>query len=195
MHHLIHRPAVLALGLTAALVAAPASADGNGFWLGLGVGWTDPENTCDDLRAAGFTECDDDLVGWKLHGGLDLHENFAFELALANYGEAEASSPGLAADVAVKAITMAAMGRIEVVPALTLFGKLGVARWDVDVDTSLGNDTDDGVDPMFGLGVEWRVAQRVGVRAEWERLLDVGGGSGSEGGDLDFFSVGVVYHF
>jgi opacity protein-like surface antigen len=46
----------------------------------------------------------------------------------------------------------------------------------------------------FGLGAGYEVSRKLGVRAEWQRYNDVGGGNITKH-DIDVLGVGVTWKF
>ncbi len=68
-----------------------------------------------------------------------------------------------------------------------LFAKVGYFAWDSDFKTILGDESNSGTDPAFGLGAKFQLGS-FAVRAEYE-MFDL------DGVDIDFASVGASYTF
>ena len=83
----------------------------------------------------------------------------------------------------VTALEVVGVGLFPVANQLSIFGKLGFAN--VDVETPGGSD--DGVELTWGLGVQYDVSTRLGVRAGWQRY--------ETDEEVDLLSVGVVWRF
>jgi hypothetical protein len=71
-----------------------------------------------------------------------------------------------------------------------VFAKVGFLNWDADA-TLVDSDgvfslDDDGTDPMFGFGGEYRVNDRIAVRGEFEIFTEI------LEEDISLLSVGVV---
>lgn len=84
---------------------------------------------------------------------------------------------GVSADIETQTIYVAAVGVIPF-KKWALFGKLGFHRWEADssvTNTIIGafSFDDDGTDPMYGIGVEWRPTERIGLRLEYEIFTEV----------------------
>jgi len=86
---------------------------------------------------------------------------------------------------------------------LSVFGKAGLfrgeAKGEVIVVSSGGSvfsesRKESNTDLTFGLGVRYDVTRNLGVRAEWQRYLDVGGGE-LVSADVDVFSLGFQFRF
>ncbi len=81
----------------------------------------------------------------------------------------------------------------------SLFAKGGMARWEVDEDEEYDGlpytNKADGIDPVFGAGVGFKLNRLVGFRGEWERFIDVGEVGVTGQVDVDFFTGSVVVTF
>jgi OOP family OmpA-OmpF porin len=153
---------VAVVGAAALALSAAASAQQlTGFYAGAEFGQAD------------FGSDDDTAV--KLLGGFQVNRNFAAEVGysmLYDKGGAE-----------VTALEVVGVGLFPVANQLSIFGKLGFAN--VDVETPGGSD--DGVELTWGLGVQYDVSTRLGVRAGWQRY--------ETDEEVDLLSVGVVWRF
>lgn len=147
----------LALALSASVPAQQMT----GFYAGAEFGQAD------------FGSDDDTAV--KLLGGFQVTRNVAAEVAysmLYDKGGAE-----------VSALEVVGIGSFPLANQLSLFGKLGFAN--VDVETPGGSD--DGIELTWGLGVQYDVSARLGVRAGWQRY--------ETDEEVDLLSIGVLYRF
>ena len=76
------------------------------------------------------------------------------------------------------------------------FGRFGVWWWDAEVDVEIIGglpgeraDVDDSdFDPFLGLGTQYMISPRFGLRLEYERYF-------LDDNDLDFASLGIVFNF
>lgn len=174
---------VLVLALSAH--ALPALAGG---YIGIGVGEATID-VCNDLEAYGATRCDDNDTGYKLFGGYEFHQYLAVEGTYADYGEVKASAPGFVVGAEATSLAVSVKGEYQVTDSLGLFAKLGVARWDAEVSVAgLGDTDDDGSGSTWGIGAQYPLTDKVGVRAEWERTA-------FDSDDVDLWSVSIVYRF
>lgn len=174
-------------GLAAVLlgITGPVMAQG---YVGAGAGIT-TSDLCNGISGPGVN-CDDEDTGLKIFGGFKFSPNFAVEGAWIDLGEVSASGPGGSATAEADGFQLAAVGMIPFNPQWSIFGKLGAFMWDASVNSNVpgANASDDGTDIMFGVGAMWNFAERLGLRAEWERF-DV------DDEDVDFLSVGIQFNF
>jgi hypothetical protein len=170
--------AVAALGTLSLAVAPQAAAADNGFYLGAGLTQTDF-----DIEGA---EGDDN--GFKLIAGFRPLDWLAVEANYTDLGGEESGGTSLdASSVSVSALAIAEFAVID------LYAKAGLVSWDVDFDDDvLGSFSDDGWEPMYGVGVGAHFGS-LGVRAEYEMFsadlfdeLDT---------DMSILSVSFTYTF
>ncbi len=57
------------------------------------------------------------------------------------------------------------------------------------------DNDDDGTSFAVGLGAEFNITERFGLRAEWERAFDVGEKDTVGETDIDLFTVGAAVFF
>lgn len=170
--------AALLLGMTGPVLAQA--------YIGAGAGMTTID-FCDEFAAPGVS-CDDGDTGLKIFGGYKFSPNLAVEGAWVDLGDVTLSSGIGSASVGTDGLEVAAVGIWPINPKWNVFGKLGLYMWDASVSTGFGSVSEDGTDLMFGFGGTWNFAERISLRAEWERFdLD--------GEDADFLSVGVQFNF
>lgn len=189
MHKRLGLSAFAALALTAAMTA---QADvGPGFYAGVGLGTTEvSEESIEDFIA------DDSDTGFKFFGGYSFNEFFAIEASYFDFGEASGTIEDpffgdIDFDAGVSGISAAVVGRIPAGDMFSVFGKVGFAQYDVEVEVSIdgesGSDSESETDMVYGGGA----ALSFGVfelRAEYE-VLNV------EDGDVNMISVSGLYRF
>lgn len=145
---------------------------------------------------------DDSDTAWKIFGGYRLNDNFGVEATYMDYGTITADSvvtAPAAATINLDADTTAwivdAVGMLPLNDQFGLFGKLGVASWQIDSSASVVvggtaasiSGDDDGNDFHFGVGANYALMGNIGLRAEWERI------NGDD--DLDAWTVGAQMSF
>lgn len=185
-------------------------------WLGLGVG-------IDPARAQGYVgagfgqasvdiECDLDITceseesdnAFKIFGGFRINPNVAVEAAYLDLGEAKLSGTDTVLGTTeltfgLSGFNVAAVLSAPVAGRFSLLGKAGVFLWDMDVDarsSSLGTGSlsESGNAFMFGLGGAMEL-DRVGIRLEWERFVDVGDEDTTGESDVDLVSASIYVKF
>lgn len=153
---------VAVFGAASIIVAAPVSSQQlAGFYAGA------------ELGNADFGDDDDTAI--KVLGGYQVNRNIAAEVAysmLYDKGGAE-----------VNALELVGIFSFPLQNQLSVFGKLGFAN--VDVETRFGSD--DKTELTYGIGAQYDVSQRLGVRAGWQRY--------DTDDEVDLLSIGVVYRF
>ena len=193
----------IAAAALAILIATPAWSQDAGFYLGASIGQSRAKDFCDD--SGGFS-CDDKDTAWKLLGGYQFNRHLAVEAGYTDLGEVGVSGVlsgvSVRGTVEVTAFELMGVGSIPLMDRFSLYGKLGLyhAETKQNVTGSLGtvtvtdNDKEKNTDLTFAFGARFDITRNLGVRAEWQRYLDVGGGEIGED-DVDVLSVGLLYRF
>jgi hypothetical protein len=131
--------------------------------------------------------------GSKILAGYRVLNGLAFEASYADYGKAQ-KDVRLLGDI--DAFSVAVVGLIQL-QQLDLFGKAGFGAWaGTSADRTGRQVRDNDIDPILGLGVQYR-SGRFAVRAEVEAqaLSFAAGNHGRDGDLLDFISVGMSWRF
>ena len=204
------------LGLVAlALIASPfAVADDSGWYGGFNVGRSRAD--IDDARIqAQFlaaplvtTSIRDDNrdIGYKLFGGYQLNKNFALEggyFNLGKFGFTATTAPlgTLRGDIKLQGLNLDAVGILPINEKFSAFGRFGL-NYAQARDTFAGTGSVTVANPSpskrdtnykLGLGLQYDFTEAFGLRAEAERYR-INDAVGNKG-DIDLFSVGLVYRF
>jgi OOP family OmpA-OmpF porin len=192
------------------------------FYAGASVGQSDAKDVCDDrgeLNGFGITgSCDDTDTAWKLFGGYQFTqrgEGFAtggVEFGYVDAGEfnAEGTAQVTGAPAApfnakaeAWALYLALTATVPLADKFGLFGKVGAVYWDMEstvTGTGPGglatfDNDDDGTSFAVGLGAQFKITDRFGLRAEWERAFDIGEKDTVGETDVDLFTAGAVVFF
>lgn len=178
----------------------------DGWYIGGSAGSSNYDISEDDfvpsLGVVGSTKVDDEDVIWKMFGGYRINDNLALEFAYADFGSFDVISTITApfaaethSEFKPTALLLDAVGILPLSDRFEIFGKVGLAVWEIEVDISgtpgvvrLAPDfDDDGSDFHYGVGVAAHLTDSVAVRAEWEAInLDE---------DVDGLSIGVQFNF
>jgi OOP family OmpA-OmpF porin len=165
-------------------------------------------NTCGTAGVT-CTDLGDTKDAWSVYGGYPITNTLSAELGytdLAYVARLEQANNGTAtarAGQKTKGITLGLTGRKPVTRKLDVYGKAGAFVWKSDVKSTAGSANDSGTSPTVGLGVEYAISKKVGLRAGWDRYFKVGkqdnlinsGVVGSVKDDIDTYSIGLSYHF
>lgn len=198
----------------AALASSFATAGDPDWYVGANIGQSraqiDDEKITRALIGGGFTTtsiADDERdMGYKLFGGYQFTRYFALEggyFDLGKFGFKANTTPlgSLRGDIALKGINLDAVGTLPLTEKLSAFGRVGVNYAEAK-DSFGGDGAVNSLDPhsskraanyKLGVGLEYAFTQSVAMRVEAERYrIDDAVG---EKGDVDLFSVGVLYRF
>jgi opacity protein-like surface antigen len=131
----------------------PASAHEWGSYLAAGVG--EPE----------FGE-----LGLKIFGGQQFHPNLAGEVGFMHFIDDSTPTPFRDVKTEFWGLSAAAVGILPLQPGLSAFGKLGVIYGRARIRTPTGTRRDSEFNPLIGIGVQYQLTPRVGVRVEFEEF-------------------------
>lgn len=152
---------------------------------------------------------------FKLLIGHDLTENFAIEGGYIDLGKHEYRNvysyriwplpPKEAApsvrELRIHGWNVAALGRLPLSNAFSVFGKLGVLRTTVstqdsgDAFGSRVNISENTWAANYGLGAALQITDSLGLRAEFERFAKVGKEESTGRSDIDLLTLGVSARF
>ncbi len=167
---------VLALALCGLSFGA-AAAEPVGFYAGAGVG----QSFVDEPFA------DDEDVGYQVFGGYQFHPNFGIEAAYTDFGDVDLR--GNAGTLEADTWSLTAVGTLPFTDRFSGYAKAGFHSWDAEARAAgLGRASDDGTDPTYGLGLQYRFTDSVALRGEYSRfeMDDV---------DVDLAQVQVRFDF
>lgn len=130
---------------------------------------------------------DDTETSWRLFGGYRAHRNLAVELGYIDIGQATIN--GRPANT--EAWELVALGLLPLNEQFSLYGKLGGYRG----EARGGGINETRNDLTFGFGGQYDVNRNLGVRLEWQRFTDFGGGGFRGVDDIDVVSINAIYRF
>jgi OOP family OmpA-OmpF porin len=206
---LIALAALTALGSPLAL----AQQD-HGWYVGTNVGQTratiDDERITDALRAGGFASStivdDERSVGFKVFGGYQMNKYFALEggyFNLGKFGYTATTVPAgtLRGDIKVQGLNLDLVGTLPITEKFSAFGRAGVQYAEAKdrfvgtgaVRVTNPNPSKRDTNYKIGLGLQYAFTDALAVRGEVERYR-INDAVGNKG-DIDMFSVGLVYRF
>ena len=129
---------------------------------------------------------DDEDTAFSAFGGYQFHRNFALEAGYTDFGKLEPRGEGSNLELASASLT--AVGILPFTEKFSGYAKAGFQRWDLDraIPGLTGTAKDDGTDPVYGLGLQYRFNDLVALRGEYTR---------SEVEDLDVDAAQVQVRF
>ena len=202
----------LGLAALAAFASSFATAQDSGWYGGLNIGQSrakiDDERITGNLLGAGFasTIVDDDRdTGYKLFGGYKFNKNFALEggyFDLGKFGFTATTVPAgtLTGDIKLRGLNLDAVGILPITSRFSAFGRVGLNHAEArDSFTGTGiavlnpNPSKRDTNYKFGAGLQYDFTESLGMRVEAERYR-INDAVGNKG-DIDLFSVGLIYRF
>lgn len=204
-HQIVPMGKLAALRVVSALalgIAVTPIAHAEGGYAGVGFGQTSVDVDCIlDISCS----ADDSDTALKIFGGYQFNPNFAIELGYYDLGEAKLTGTDsflgfTRARAEASGINFAVVGSFPVTERFTLMGKAGFFRWEVDYSeftSSFGSysASETGFDPMFGIGGAFNFSEKLGIRVEYEKFLDVGDEDTTGQSDVDLISASLVFRF
>jgi OOP family OmpA-OmpF porin len=208
--------ALLGAAALAILGSTPVLAQSTGWYGGAGIGQT--RATIDDERITrgqaqqGLTttsiEDRERDHGFKVFGGYQFHRNFGLEAGYFDLGEfgytARTAPPGsLTGDIRVKGFNLDLVGTLPLSQRFSVLGRVGVTHSRTEgtfsatgagrVPYASPNTSERSTNAKYGVGVEYNFTDNLAMRLEAERyrIKDSVGNRG----DVDMFSIGLLYRF
>jgi len=185
------------------LLSSASGAHALEFYGGAGGVMTTLSGGCDAAGSAGSSNCDQGSSGYKAFVGLQLIPLTAIEVGYVDFGKAEGSGvvSGTPRNLSLEAnsIYVAGVLRATLLDRLTVFGKLGVQRWDAKGNlgtTSIGTQqSDNGYNAMGGVGLSVRIVGPLGIIGEVERYQGVGNSDTTGKANINVYTLGLVVRF
>lgn len=165
------------LNFSVATLTLAAGAAHAGAYVGASVGHSE------------FSDDFDNSISFSVKGGYEFSENFAFEAAYLNLGEA-GSNVLPSRELEIAGINTSLIGIAPINQNLDVFAKVGTFFWSSDLSQEgFGKIVDDdGTDISFGVGGAYHIADDISVFAEYQRFS-------VDDGEIDNFSVGAHLYF
>ena len=135
------------------------------------------------LANASYKEVDDSSAAFGLFGGYHLNEVLAVEAAYNDFGKAGKSS----GEAEASALSLGMVGKLPIKTDLTLFGKVGLSAWDIDI--SPASSSDSGTDVYFGIGADYDIGGTSAVRFSIDKYKM----SGDLDEDITSFAIGFIF--
>lgn len=159
----------MALTVFALASSAAFAENGNGFYIGGGVGYAGHGTDC-----RGVDDCSNSRAGFKLLGGYQITPNLAIESSFGDTGRTRASGNGASLSNKTQSFTLAALGIYPVDKQIELFGKLGAHSTKNKIEGSSsdlsfsGSMNASGL--LAGVGAQYRFTPNMLGRVEYEYL-------------------------
>lgn len=155
--------------LAAAAMSLAGSACAQHSYVGLSV--TTPGETYSDFPSARHVKNNNNPLGMKLDGGINLADGYALEAGYGSFGtwKTHDLAPGSTQEVRGSATLLYAAGKrsFAVGDALSLFGKLGIAANRFKFSDGHQAVHTSFVRPMMGFGADFVITKNVGLNLEY----------------------------
>lgn len=150
---------LLAVLLGAAAFGAQAAED-HGFYAGAGAGQSFVDEGAYDDEDAAFSA----------FGGYQFNRWFGLEAGYTDFGKLEPGATGQALEPS--AVSLVAIGTLPFTDRFSGYLKAGVQRWDLDtaIPALTGTADDNGTDPTYGVGLQYRFNDAFALRGEYSRF-------------------------
>ncbi|MGY0797711.1 outer membrane beta-barrel protein [Lysobacter sp. A286] len=154
---------ILSRTLLAAVIGAAAfgaqATEQPGFYAGVGAG----QSIVDE----GIL--DDEDTAFSVFGGYQVNRYFGVEAGYADFGKIEPR--GVAGNVEADTAYLTAVGTLPFTESFSGYAKAGVHVWDAEARIpGVIGASDDGTDPTYGLGLQYRFTDAVALRGEYSRF-------------------------
>ena len=158
----------------------------------------------------GTANLDEDDLGWKIYGGVNLNEYLAVEVQYADFGEAILSgnlndtffAPGVGtvtflttAELILDGDSFGFSGVVgyDINEYIRPYARLGGHLWDSTFSVAAGGLSatiadDDGFDIFYGFGVKIKISEQFSAVAEYENY-------GFDDDDVDLITAGIQLTF
>ena len=205
---------ILSAAALGVIVSPMSFAADSGWYAGVNVGQSkakiDDPRIIGGLLGAGIDTTaikdDDRHFGYKLFGGYQFNKYFALEggyFDLGKFGFSATTVPpvGLTGNIKLNGVNLDAVATLPITARFAAFGRVGY-QYAYAKDAFAGSGAVIVQDPKrskysanykFGVGLQYAFTESFGVRAEAERYR-VDDAVGNKG-DVDLFSVGLLYRF
>lgn len=181
-----HEKSKLVIALTIGLMSGNASATEfnkleDSWYVGGAVGLS----SLKPIPSTGFDVTDDQDVGIKIYGGVNLTDQIGLEAFWTDLGAAEVSGTGgVTGDASYKALGVNAVYKPPVkIGIIQPFGKIGAAKMTTKSSGNISINQENQFSVFGGIGVDAEINKNFAVRAEFEYFTE----------DANQVSVGVKW--
>ncbi|NOX91596.1 MAG: porin family protein [Gammaproteobacteria bacterium] len=144
-----------------------------------------------NLGNAMYDEFNDSSASLGIFGGFHINDVLAVDFGWADLGEASQGTDK--ADVSV--LQVALLGKLHVSTDLSLFGKVGLARWTYDLSTTSFSGSDDDINVYFGVGADYHISGQSAVRfnADFYNIKPTISSVTLTEENISLFSIGYIF--
>lgn len=163
------------------------------FYLGLDAGQAEAKKYCDNI-----TNCDSADTSIRGEVGYQFNNILSAELGYTSFGALlDAHDSNIDATQDASAWTASVLGTWPVAERFGVFGRLGIARYNVDNSGTVQGvpvESKDATKPYIGAGVKFDLTNHWMLRAEYQLYTDISGIDGTKD-NVNGLYAGGVYRF
>jgi|tagenome__1003787_1003787.scaffolds.fasta_scaffold20888618_2 opacity protein-like surface antigen len=174
-----------------------------GTYAGILFGRSEAKTGCIGIISGGGRTCDATDTAFGLFGGLQMHRNYGAEIGYVNLGKVRANSNGPATassqNVSNSLWEAAAVGFLplhQILPlerGLSAFARVGAYRATLTTsEPGVADHSNFGF--AYGAGLQMDFGRKIGLRAQWQRYKNVGGGEYLQQ-NYDVLGLSALYRF
>jgi OOP family OmpA-OmpF porin len=174
-----------------------------GTYAGILFGRSEAKTGCIGSISGGDRACDATDTAFGLFGGLQMHRNYGAEVGYVNLGKVKANETGPTSasgqNVAASLFEAAAVGFLplhQILPlerGLTAFARVGGYRGTLTASEG-GVEDHSNFGWAYGAGLQMDFGAKIGLRAQWQRYKNVGGGVYLQQ-NYDVLGLSALYRF
>ena len=154
----------LVFGIALTVAAPLAMAEDSGLYGAVDLGKSTIGGFCTGAATAGFS-CTENDTSVRFALGNQFNRNFGVEGSYGPAVEATASAPGIAVSFKNTEWQFAAIGTLPVSNEFSVFGKVGMAFWDVQATVNgVQTYSKSGNDFLMGVGAKFDISPRISIR-------------------------------
>lgn len=145
-----------------------------------------------NLGNARYDKANDSSAAFGIFGGIHINEILAVDLGWADLGEASSGT----SKVEISVLQVGLLGKFPLKTSLSMFGKVGLARWTYDLSTPADSSSDDNIDVYFGLGVDYHISGHSAVRfgADFYNMKPTISNVSLPKENVSLFSIGYIFN-
>ena len=183
----------LCIALVGALSTNVVQAQEVGFYLGLDAGKAEARKYCDNI-----VNCDSSDTTLRGEVGYEFGNNTAAEISYTSFGTLfNANDNNVSAKQDASAWTISAVGTLPLADRFGLYGRLGLARYDLSNSGTVQNvgvDSSNSTKPYLGAGLKYDLDSNWMLRAEYQVYTDISGVDGAKD-NVHAWNLGGGYRF
>ncbi|MCF6338971.1 MAG: porin family protein [Gammaproteobacteria bacterium] len=143
------------------------------------------------LGNAMYNEANDSSAALGIFGGFHINEALAVDFGWANLGEASEGAD----KTKVNVLQVALLGKMHASTDFSLFGKVGLARWKYELNSSSLSGSDDDINVYFGIGADYHISGRSAVRfgADFYNIKPTISNTTLTKENISLFSIGYIF--